>query len=407
MQGFNKYYPPDYEPDKHKSLNSYHGKHALGKRAHKADQGILVVRFELPFNMWCDHCKAHIGQGVRYNAEKQKVGAYYSTAIWAFRFKCHLCSGRIEIRTDPQNTRYVVTEGAKQKNEEWDPAENGQMVIDNSVSNETAPPDPFASLEKDISQKARALTEAERLEALVDKNDSQWSDPYAASYALRASFRAKKRVRLESEAKAEDVKSRFGLGERARIEDLRTPKPGSEEAEWEKREWERAKSEMERAKEERAAKRRREEEQAGWRDRSSDRGNALDDHERKKARRMSLDIGSSRERGERSFSKRRQSAPIGRAAGQLTSATPSRRHDSPRSALRKSASASSLASTSTATNPALKALQSKLSLATALKQDPFRSAGDASSSSPGPRVRASTSSSSISSSAGVRLVKKS
>lgn len=28
-----------------------------------------------------------------------------------------------------QNTRYVVTEGARQKNEEWDPAENGQMVI--------------------------------------------------------------------------------------------------------------------------------------------------------------------------------------------------------------------------------------------------------------------------------------
>ncbi|KWU42704.1 DUF572-domain-containing protein, partial [Rhodotorula sp. JG-1b] len=243
MQGFNKYYPPDYEPDKHKSLNSYHGKHALGKRAHKVDQGILVVRFELPFNIWCDHCKAHIGQGVRYNAEKQKVGNYYSTPIWAFRFKCHLCSGRIEIRTDPQNTAYVVTEGARQKNEQWDPAENGQMVIDNSVSNNEAPPDPFASLEKDVTQKARALSESERLAALFEKNDSHWSDPYAASYALRASFREKKRVRLESEAKAEEVKNRFGLGDRARIEDLRTPKPGSEEAVWEKREWERAKGE--------------------------------------------------------------------------------------------------------------------------------------------------------------------
>ena len=95
---------------------------------------------------------------MRYNAEKQKVGNYYSTPIWAFRFKCHLCSGRIEIRTDPQvrrtasisisedrrcdllthllvlqNTAYVVTEGARQKNEQWDPAENGQMVIGESA----------------------------------------------------------------------------------------------------------------------------------------------------------------------------------------------------------------------------------------------------------------------------------
>lgn len=28
-----------------------------------------------------------------------------------------------------QNTRYVVTEGARQKHEEWDPAEAGQFVL--------------------------------------------------------------------------------------------------------------------------------------------------------------------------------------------------------------------------------------------------------------------------------------
>lgn len=32
-----------------------------------------------------------------------------------------------------QNTAYVVTEGARQKNEQWDPAENGQMVIGESA----------------------------------------------------------------------------------------------------------------------------------------------------------------------------------------------------------------------------------------------------------------------------------
>jgi hypothetical protein len=30
----------------------YSGKHALGDRARKIDQGILITRFELPFNIW-------------------------------------------------------------------------------------------------------------------------------------------------------------------------------------------------------------------------------------------------------------------------------------------------------------------------------------------------------------------
>ena len=68
LLGFNKYYPPDYDGEKHGSLNSYRGdllcicerlsltlltgKHALGDRARKLDQGILITRFELPFNIW-------------------------------------------------------------------------------------------------------------------------------------------------------------------------------------------------------------------------------------------------------------------------------------------------------------------------------------------------------------------
>src|SRR5712671_462361 len=47
-------------------------------------------------------CNAHIGMGVRYNAEKKKIGMYYSTPIFSFRCKCHLCSGWFEIQTDPQ-----------------------------------------------------------------------------------------------------------------------------------------------------------------------------------------------------------------------------------------------------------------------------------------------------------------
>jgi hypothetical protein len=57
MQGFNRYIPPDYDPKKNSTLNSHQGKkHALGARAKDIDKGVLVVRFELPFNIWCESC---------------------------------------------------------------------------------------------------------------------------------------------------------------------------------------------------------------------------------------------------------------------------------------------------------------------------------------------------------------
>ena len=45
------------------------------------------------------HCnRKHIGIGVRYNAEKTRVGHYYTTPIYQFKMRCHLCSNAIVIR---------------------------------------------------------------------------------------------------------------------------------------------------------------------------------------------------------------------------------------------------------------------------------------------------------------------
>jgi coiled-coil domain-containing protein 130 len=54
-------------------MNKQLGQHPLRARAKRLDEGILVIRFELPFNMWCDGCKKMIGFGTRFNAEKSKV----------------------------------------------------------------------------------------------------------------------------------------------------------------------------------------------------------------------------------------------------------------------------------------------------------------------------------------------
>ena len=49
--------------------------------------------------------------GVRYNAEKTTVGKYYSTPIFKFRMKCHLCDNHFEIQTDPKVHSSRVNEG--------------------------------------------------------------------------------------------------------------------------------------------------------------------------------------------------------------------------------------------------------------------------------------------------------
>lgn len=66
-----------------------------------------VHRFEMPYNIWCGGCNSPIGMGVRYNSEKSKVGMYYTTPIFKFRMKCHLCDNHFEIQTDPA-VRFVI-----------------------------------------------------------------------------------------------------------------------------------------------------------------------------------------------------------------------------------------------------------------------------------------------------------
>ncbi|ORY04986.1 DUF572-domain-containing protein [Basidiobolus meristosporus CBS 931.73] len=184
----NKYYPPDWDPSKG-SINKYRGQHPLRERARKLDQGILIVRFELPFNIWCDGCGKHIGAGVRYNAEKKKVGNYYSTPILSFRMRCHLCSSWIEIQTDPKNSRYVVTSGARQKEETWDPEENETIKLKDEKEARKLSENALFKLEHDVEDKRRADESKTVLSRLQDLNDRLWEDPYTPNQRLRKTFR--------------------------------------------------------------------------------------------------------------------------------------------------------------------------------------------------------------------------
>ncbi|KAK3401579.1 CWC16 protein [Sordaria brevicollis] len=233
MQGFNmgKYVPPDAEGVY--SGNQLSNKHPLGHRASKlASQGILTVRFELPFAVWCDTCQPHptiIGQGVRFNAAKKKVGNYYSTPIWSFTIKHAACGGEIEIRTDPKNTRYVVVSGGRARDAGTDEdslvklGEGGNFEIQTEKERQEQRDAAFGKLEKTIADRERVEEAKVRIDELLEAQDKSWEDPYARNQKLRKAFRVGRKEREREAERTEDLKERMGLG----IELL----PGTEEDE--------------------------------------------------------------------------------------------------------------------------------------------------------------------------------
>ena len=207
-----RYVPPEHEGTT--SANKLAGKHALGNRARKSGQGILTVRFEMPFHIWCTSCTKPtiIGQGVRFNAEKKKVGNYHSTPIYSFRMKHVVCGSWIEIRTDPKNTAYVVTEGAKKRDTGEDKVQEGEIKIRTEEERERLANDAFAALEEKVDNKKQALTDKSRIEELQTAKDRDWDDPGEANRKLRKTFRAERKIRQKNESLTEDLKDRMSLG---------------------------------------------------------------------------------------------------------------------------------------------------------------------------------------------------
>ncbi|XP_031829640.1 coiled-coil domain-containing protein 130 homolog [Nomia melanderi] len=191
-KGTNLYYPPDYDP-RVGGLNKFLGTHALRERARKLHMGILIIRFEMPYNIWCDGCGNHIGMGVRYNAEKKKIGMYYSTPLYQFRMKCHLCDNHFEIKTDPANLDYVIVSGARRQENRWDPKENEQIVPETKEVSCRLYDDAMYKLEHGIEDKKIAKSRDSSLESAIALNEATWKDDYTSNCALRSAFRTRKK----------------------------------------------------------------------------------------------------------------------------------------------------------------------------------------------------------------------
>lgn len=126
--------------------------------------------------------------------------------------KHNVCGGWMEIRTDPKNTAYVVTEGAKKRDTGEDKQVDGQIKIRTDEERERLQNDAFAAFEGKVEDKKQVANDKSRIEELHRSQGKDWDDPYASSKKLRRAFRADRKLREQNEALTEGLKDRMSLG---------------------------------------------------------------------------------------------------------------------------------------------------------------------------------------------------
>jgi len=199
--------------------------HHFGKsRTKNLDKGLLVIRFEMPFKVQCLRCSTYVGQGTRYDADKKKVGKYFSTPLYEFAMRCGAitghdqsadggvhCNQRFVIRTDPKNDDYELVEGLRRKVQTWEAEDAGNVWFHDSNTRQKMAEDPMFRVEKVGRDLARERSEKKRFFDL-EELQAEREDTYALNCRMRRLHRDLRKEELaREEAKKREGKANFAL----------------------------------------------------------------------------------------------------------------------------------------------------------------------------------------------------
>ncbi|CAN8292934.1 unnamed protein product [Cochlearia groenlandica] len=193
----NKYYPPDFDPAKIPRL-----------RRPKNQQ--IKVRMMLPMSVRCGTCGNYIYMGTKFNSRKEDVvgETYLGIQIFRFYFKCTKCSAELTMKTDPQNSDYIVESGASRNYEPWR-AEDEAVDKDKQKRDAEEMGDAMKSLEN------RTLDSKREMDIIAALDEMKSMKSRHATVSVDAMLEALQRTGAEKVKRIEEedeavIKSIFG-----------------------------------------------------------------------------------------------------------------------------------------------------------------------------------------------------
>lgn len=164
------YISPDFDP----ALLS------RGKKK-KVENPTIDIRGMVPFTIQCTTCREYTFKGKKFNGKKEIAVGHEYKGIRVFRLylKCTACAAPITIRTDPENSGYLVESGAMRQTNIQEEKAAEDEADRNQKEEEEENMDAMQKLERKTvnnQEEIESMEALEELQALNRRNERNGVD---------------------------------------------------------------------------------------------------------------------------------------------------------------------------------------------------------------------------------------